>query len=222
MSFPRAFPGDPMHNLWQHVSHCTETGSPLVGCLVNLLGAVTLAPILEKAPCSPICGPFLLFVGRLYTVFLGDLFHLEDSFLGFLPSMCQWFTLSLQPWPCGLRISTWICHQCLLLLSPLPDSRVGNGITRTRHTPASRPNMPTAWAKNGFYISKKERTKKHKHKEEYTTGTVYGQQSLNISYLVHFREKFCWPSGITVCQMGININNTTSIINTMTSINNYG
>lgn len=107
MPFPRAFPGDPMHNLWQHVSHCTETVSPLVECLVNLLGAVTLAPILEKnrAPCSPIHGPFLLFLGRLYTVFLGDLFHLEDSFLGFLPSMCQWFTLYLQPWSCGLRTS---------------------------------------------------------------------------------------------------------------------
>lgn len=144
MPFPRAFPGDPMHNLWQHVSHCAETGSPLVGCLVNLLGAVTLAPILEKALCSPIRGPFLLFLGRLYTVFLGDLLHLEDSFLGFLPSMCQWFTLYLQPWSCGLRISTWICHQCLLLQSPLPDSCTGNGITRTRHTPASRPNMPTA------------------------------------------------------------------------------
>lgn len=84
--------------------------------------------------------------------------------------------------------------------------------------------MPTAWAKNGFYILKKERTKNLKYKEEYTTGTIYGPQNLNISYLVHFREKFCWLSGITVCQMGINnnINNTTSIINTMTSINNYG
>lgn len=201
MPFPRAFPGDPMHNLWQHVSHCTEIGSPLVECLVNLFGALTMAPIPEKnrARCSLIRGPFLLFLGRLYTVFLGDLLNLEDSFPGFLPSVCQWFTLYLQPWSCGLRTSlpgyatSAFSSSPLFLILVREMALLGLGTLQPAGQICSHLELRMV-----FYILKQERTKKHKHKEEYTTETIYGPESLNISYLVHFREKSCWPSGITV------------------------
>ena len=106
--------------------------------------------------------------------------------------------LYLQPRSSGLRnISTWICHLNVFSSSRLfLGSCVGNGITRAQHTPASRPNMTTACAKNGFYIFKKERTKKTK-----TQSRIYSGDHIRPTKPKTFPGLPWWRSGLeSSCQ----------------------